>query len=100
MRKILFLLALPMTAGIYGCVRRHPQVATKTWYWPAQPALPLKRRQFDEEDYVVFLAAGFICSAVFAQDVGALRTEIYSKLRDKRCNMPLSECNCPEAIKR
>ena len=44
-----------------------------------------------------FLAAGFICSAVFAQDVGALRTEIYSKLRDKRCNMPLSECNCPEA---
>ncbi|MEK6567413.1 MAG: DUF1573 domain-containing protein [Candidatus Omnitrophota bacterium] len=44
-----------------------------------------------------FLAAGFICSAVFAQDVGALRTEIHSKLRDKRCNMPLSECNCPEA---
>ena len=44
-----------------------------------------------------FLAAGFICSAVFAQDVGALRAEIHSKLRDKRCNMPLSECNCPEA---
>ena len=44
-----------------------------------------------------FLAAGFISSAVFAQDVGALRTEIHSKLRDKRCNMPLSECNCPEA---
>ncbi len=44
-----------------------------------------------------FLAAGFVCSAVFAQDVGALRTEIHSKLRDKRCNMPLSECNCPEA---
>src|SRR3989338_10939780 len=44
-----------------------------------------------------FLAAGFISSAVFAQDVGALRTEIHSKLRDKRCNIPLSECNCPEA---
>ena len=44
-----------------------------------------------------FLAAGFICSAVFAQDVGALMAEIHSKLRDKRCNMPLSECNCPEA---
>lgn len=44
-----------------------------------------------------FLAAGFISSAVFAQDIGALKTEIHSKFRDKRCNMPLSECNCPEA---
>ncbi len=40
---------------------------------------------------------GFFCGAVFAQDVDALRLEIHSKLRDKRCNMPLSECNCPEA---
>ena len=44
-----------------------------------------------------FLTVGFICGAAFAQDVGVLRTEIHSKLRDKRCNMPLSECNCPEA---
>lgn len=40
---------------------------------------------------------GFFCGAAFAQDVDALRAEIHSKLRDKRCNMPLSECNCPEA---
>ncbi len=46
---------------------------------------------------LAFLAVGFICSAAFAQDVDALRAGIHSKLRDKRCNMPLSECNCPEA---
>jgi hypothetical protein len=34
---------------------------------------------------------------LFAQNTGSLRQEIHSKLRDKRCNMPLSECDCPEA---
>ncbi len=33
----------------------------------------------------------------FAQDISALKADIYSKLRDKRCNMPLSECDCPDA---
>ena len=46
---------------------------------------------------LAFLAVSFICGAAFAQNVDAPRTEIHSKLRDKRCNMPLSECNCPEA---
>lgn len=44
----------------------------------------------------LFLAAG-ILSVACAQEIDSTKTEIYSKLRDKRCNMPLSECNCPEA---
>jgi len=50
----------------------------------------------------VIIALSFVCLVVFsrglfAQNTDSLRQEIHSKLRDKRCNMPLSECNCPEA---
>ncbi len=33
----------------------------------------------------------------FAQDKLDLKSEIYSKLRDRRCNMPLDKCNWPDA---
>lgn len=34
----------------------------------------------------------------FAQNIDALKLEIYSKLRDRRCTtMPLDKCNCPDA---
>lgn len=33
----------------------------------------------------------------FAQDKPDLKSEIYSKFRDRSCNMPLGKCNCPDA---
>lgn len=40
----------------------------------------------------------FICKVVFAQDIDTLKSEIYSKLRDRRCTtMTLDKCNCPDA---
>lgn len=37
---------------------------------------------------------GFFSQTAIAQDI---KTEIYSKLKNPRCNMALAECNCPEA---
>lgn len=46
---------------------------------------------------IFMLSVLFLTHFAFAQNVDALKAEIHSKLRDKRCNMPLKECNCPEA---
>lgn len=46
--------------------------------------------------FVILL--GFISKAIFAQNIGDLKLEIYSKLRDRRCTtMTLDKCNCPDA---
>lgn len=37
---------------------------------------------------------GFFSQAAIAQD---MKAEIYSKLKNPRCDMALAECNCPEA---
>jgi hypothetical protein len=45
----------------------------------------------------------FVCLVFFfseyllAQDVDSLKKEIYSKLTNPHCNMPLTECECPVA---
>lgn len=40
----------------------------------------------------------FLSQLMFAQDSGTAKTEIYSKLRDRRCTtMTILECNCPDA---
>ncbi|TAN62864.1 DUF1573 domain-containing protein [bacterium] len=42
----------------------------------------------------IYAYLGFFSQVALAQDIKA---EIYSKLKNPRCNMALSECNCPEA---
>lgn len=40
----------------------------------------------------------FFSQIVFAQDIDAQKSDIYSKLRDKRCTeMSLDKCDCPDA---
>lgn len=39
----------------------------------------------------------FISKVIFAQSTVDLNSEVYSKLRDRRCNMSLDKCNCPDA---
>lgn len=44
--------------------------------------------------YILFFSPG----SIFAQDVNVQKSEIYSKLRDRRCTtMTLDKCNCPDA---
>lgn len=46
--------------------------------------------------FVILL--GFISKAIFAQNIGDLKLEFYSKLRDRRCTtMTLDKCDCPDA---
>jgi len=44
-----------------------------------------------------FLAVMLTAQSAWAQNNDAIKAEIYSKLRDRRCNMALSECQCPDA---
>ncbi len=39
----------------------------------------------------------FFSQITFAQNTEEVKSEIYSKLRDRRCDMPLTNCNCPDA---
>lgn len=45
----------------------------------------------------IFAVLSFLSSIVYAENIKDINNEIYSKLRDRRCNMPLSQCNCPDA---
>lgn len=45
-----------------------------------------------------FVSLIFISQVVFAQNMDAQKSDIYSKLRDRRCTeMSLDKCDCPEA---
>ncbi|MFZ5801356.1 MAG: DUF1573 domain-containing protein [Candidatus Omnitrophota bacterium] len=39
----------------------------------------------------------FFSQVVFAQIVDTQKTDIYSKLKDRRCTMSLDKCDCPDA---
>ena len=46
--------------------------------------------------FFVYLMSSF--QSVFAQNLGDLKLEIYSKLRDRRCStMTIDKCDCPDA---
>src|SRR3989338_135036 len=58
----------------------------------------LEDKQMRISKVIIFMVSMlFLTHFAFTQDFDALKAEIHSKLRDKRCNMPLSECSCPEA---
>lgn len=48
------------------------------------------------------MIACFVCllsfqSLIFAQNTADAKSEIYSKLKDRRCSMSLEKCDCPDA---
>jgi len=47
---------------------------------------------------IFFLTLAFFSQSVFAQQAPDLKSEIFPKLRDRRCaTMSLDKCNCPDA---
>ncbi len=46
---------------------------------------------------IILLSIMFFTQISFAQNTDALKSEIYPKLRDRRCKMSLDKCNCPDA---
>lgn len=45
-----------------------------------------------------FVSLIFLSQVIFAQNTNNLKTEIYSKLRDRRCStMTIDKCDCPDA---